>query len=106
MLNIKCLRCGTCREGVGISDGLNPMLVANHLYMDLYDFLDTYGFVIDVDSVKIECPASSMAPCSFLECRGEKTFSKIYPVRPRVCRVYPGPGILCEGGRKIELFRQ
>lgn len=104
-MNIKCLRCGRCCEGIGIPDGLNPVLVANHLDMELYDFLDSYGFLINGNSGEIERPASSVAPCPFLEYRGEKTVCKIYPVRPWVCKVYPGPGMLCDGGRRMELFR-
>jgi Fe-S-cluster containining protein len=58
-----------------------------------------YGFVVNRYSGDIEHPELSVTPCPFLAYDEEKAFCRIYPVRPWVCKGYPGPGIRCRGGQ-------
>jgi Fe-S-cluster containining protein len=68
--------------------------------MDFYDFLNAYGFIVNEYSGEVEPAAFSAAPCPFLKYEKEKAVCKIYPVRSWICEGYPGPGLVCRGGRK------
>jgi len=96
-----CQRCGKCCKEIGIPwSELDVQLVAAHLNMDLDEFLDKYGFQDNQYSGKIEPTDFGVTPCPFLTYDREKAICKIYPVRPWVCRGYPGPDVLCRAGRK------
>jgi len=100
-VDFNCQRCGKCCKEIGIPwSELDVQLVAAHLSMDLDEFLDLYGFQDNQYSGKIEPTDFGVTPCPFLKYDREKAICKIYPVRPWVCRGYPGPDILCRAGRK------
>lgn len=100
-MGFECIRCGKCCKEVGIPwADLDPCLVADYMKMDLADFLDAYGFVVNEYSGEIEHRELSVTPCPFLKYDTEKAVCRIYPVRPSVCKGYPGPGIVCKGGKK------
>jgi Fe-S-cluster containining protein len=67
--------------------------------MDLDDFLTRHGFVTDPLSREILFPPDFAAtPCAFLTYDMEKAVCGIYPVRPWICKGYPGPGVTCQAG--------
>ena len=96
-----CKRCGRCCREIGIPwTELNPHAVADYLNLDLYDFLDVYGFIVNAYTGEAEPTEFNAAPCPFLKYDKEKAVCRIYPVRPWICKDYPGPGTMCRGGRK------
>ena len=100
-MDFNCQRCGRCCKEIGIPwSELEVQPVAAHLDMDLDEFLDLYGFQGNQYSGEIEPTDFGVTPCPFLTYDREKAICKIYPVRPWVCRGYPGPDILCRAGRK------
>lgn len=100
-MSFNCQRCGRCCREIGIPwSELEYRLVADHLKMDLYVFLKRYGYAVDEGSGRIEAPDFGVTPCPFLKYDKHKSVCKIYPVRPWVCKGYPGPGITCRAGRK------
>jgi Fe-S-cluster containining protein len=67
--------------------------------MNLKDFVGRYGFITDLTSGEILHPPDfSATPCPFLAYDVEDSICRIYPVRPWICKGYPGPGITCEAG--------
>ena len=99
-MNFSCQRCGKCCKEIGIPWAeLEPHPVADYLNMAFYDFLDAYGFIVNELSGEIEHPEFSVTPCPFLKYDKENAVCKIYPVRPWICKGYPGPGISCRGGQ-------
>jgi Fe-S-cluster containining protein len=101
MSSFNCQRCGRCCKEIGIPwSELDPQLVADHLQVDLQRFLDAHGFVVNPQSGEIEHPEPGVTPCPFLTYDWEKPLCRIYPVRPWVCQGYPGPGMVCRGGRQ------
>lgn len=100
-MSFNCKRCGKCCKKIGIPwTELDPRLVADYLNISLYDFIDLYGFVMNESSGEIEPAEYNAAPCPFLKYGKENAVCKIYPVRPWICKGYPGPEISCIGGRK------
>jgi len=100
-MDFNCQRCGRCCKEIGIPwTGLDPHLVSDYLSMDLHDFLDSYGFVVNEYSGEIEHPEFGVTPCPFLKWDMEKAVCKIYPVRPWICKGYPGPGTRCRKEQK------
>ena len=100
-MGFNCKRCGRCCKEIGIPwVDLDPHQVVEHLGMDLDDFLDSYGFVVNEYSGEIEPTELGVTPCPFLTYQRQKAVCKIYPVRPTVCQGYPGPGISCRNGKK------
>jgi Fe-S-cluster containining protein len=100
-MNFSCKRCGFCCKKIGIPwSELDPYRVIDYLNMDLDDFLDSYGFIVDEHSGKIEPTEHGVTPCPFLTYNRQQAVCKIYPVRPWICQGYPGPDILCRGGRE------
>ena len=100
-MDFDCKRCGKCCKEIGIPWAeLDVHLVAAHLNVDLDDFLATYGFTVDNQSGNIEPSEFGVTPCPFLKYAREKAICTIYPVRPWVCKGYPGPDILCRAGQK------
>ena len=96
-----CLRCGRCCKEIGIPwSELETELVADYLNMSHYDFLDTYGYIVNEYSGEVEHPDPGVTPCPFLKYNKESAVCKIYPVRPWICKDYPGPGMSCRAGRK------
>lgn len=100
-MDFNCQRCGRCCKEIGIPWAeLEVRLVAAHLHMALHDFLGSYGFRVNEYSGEIEPTEFGVTPCPFLKYDKEKAICEIYPVRPWVCKGYPGPDILCRGGLK------
>jgi Fe-S-cluster containining protein len=100
-MNFDCKRCGNCCKKIGIPwSELDPRLAADYLDMDFEDFIDLYGFVRNEYSGEIEHTEFNAAPCPFLKYSMENAFCRIYPVRPWMCKGYPGPGTWCIGGQK------
>jgi Fe-S-cluster containining protein len=98
-MDFTCQRCGKCCKEIGIPwSELDVHLVAAHLHMELDDFLDLYGFQGNEHSDEIEPMVLGVTPCPFLKYDKEKAICKIYPVRPWVCKGYPGPNIICRAG--------
>ena len=96
-----CNRCGRCCKEIGIPwADLDSRRVIEFLKMDVNDFLDSYGFVVNEHSGEIEPTELGVTPCPFLSYDRQQAVCKIYPVRPPVCRGYPGPGIVCRGGKE------
>ena len=100
-MDFSCRRCGKCCKKIGIPwTELDPYLAADYLHMDLTDFMSAYGYVINAYSGEIEPVEYNAAPCPFLKYDRENAVCKIYPVRPWICKGYPGPGNTCIGGQK------
>ncbi|MFH2218266.1 MAG: YkgJ family cysteine cluster protein [Pseudomonadota bacterium] len=100
-MNLSCQRCGRCCREIGIPwSELDPHLVASHLNMALSDFLDAHGFVVNAYSNEIEPTEFGVTPCPFVKYDMEKSICTIYPVRPWICKDYPGPGIKCRREQK------
>ena len=100
-MSLNCQRCGRCCREIGIAwSELETELVANYLNMDLNDFLDSCGYIINEYSGEIEHPEPGVTPCPFLKYNKDKAICKIYPVRPWICKGYPGPGTSCQAGLK------
>lgn len=103
-MSFSCQRCGKCCKEIGIPwTELDPHLVADYLKIDRYNFIDLCGFIVNEYSGEIEHPELSVTPCPFLKYNKENAVCKIYPVRPWICKGYPGPGISCREGRKRSL---
>jgi len=68
--------------------------------MDFNDFLGAYGFIVNEYSGKIEHTELGVTPCPFLKYTKEKSVCRIYPVRPWICKGYPGPETPCRGGQE------
>ena len=101
VMDFNCERCGRCCKEIGIPwAGLDPHLVSDYLNMDLHDFLDFYGYMVNAYSGEIEHPEFGVTPCPFLQWDMEKAICKIYPVRPWICKGYPGPGTRCRKDQK------
>jgi Fe-S-cluster containining protein len=99
-MSFNCKRCGHCCKTIGIPwSELDPLLAADYLDMNIEDFMNVYGFVRNEYSGKIEHTELNAAPCPFLKYVMESAFCKIYPVRPWICKGYPGPGTSCVGGQ-------
>ena len=99
--NFNCKRCGKCCKEIGIPwTELDPVSAADYLDISLSDFIHAYGFVRNEYSGKIEPTEFNAAPCPFLKYDEVHAVCTIYPVRPWICKGYPGPGITCRGGRK------
>ena len=97
----ECQRCGRCCKLIGIPwSELDPGPAADHLQMELEEFCAVYGFKFNAYSGEIEHPQFGVTPCPFLTYLGESAICKIYPVRPWICKGYPGPGMVCAGGHK------
>lgn len=100
-MSFNCKRCGECCQKIGIPwSELDPRLAADHLNMNLEDFGDLYGFFRDEYSGELENIEYNAAPCPFLKYTMKNAFCSIYPVRPWICKGYPGPGTSCIGGQK------
>jgi len=100
-MNCNCKRCGNCCKKIGIPwSELDPRLAADYLDMNLEDFIALYGFVRNEYSGEIENTEFNAAPCPFLKYSTENAFCRIYPVRPWICKGYPGTGTWCIGGQK------
>ena len=100
-MSFDCQRCGRCCKEIGIAwSELDYNLVAEYLHMDIYEFLKAYGYIIYEDSGEIEHPDYGVTPCPFLKYDKDHAVCKIYPVRPWICKGYPGPGISCRAGLK------
>lgn len=100
-MGFSCQRCGRCCKEIGIPwSELDPRLVADYMNIELNEFLDSYGFIVNEYSGEIEPTELSAAPCPFLKYDNEKAVCKIYPVRSWICKGYPGSGILCSGGQE------
>ena len=100
-MDFNCQRCGRCCKEIGIPwSELDFQRVAAYLHMDLDDFLKLYGFQINQYTAEIEHMDFGVTPCPFVKYDKEKAICKIYPVRPWVCKGYPGPGILCRAKQK------
>ena len=100
-MDFNCERCGRCCKEIGIPwTGLDPHLVSDYLNMDLHDFLDSYGYMVNEYSGEIEHAEFGVTPCPFLKWDMEKAICKIYPVRPSICKGYPGPGTRCRKDQK------
>jgi Fe-S-cluster containining protein len=100
-MDFNCKRCGRCCKEIGIPwVDLDPHRVVDYLKVNLDDFLDSYGFIVNEYSGEIEATELNMAPCPFLAYDRQQAVCKIYPVRPSFCQGYPGPGILCPSGQK------
>jgi len=67
--------------------------------MSLYEFMDSYGFVMNDVSGEIEPTEYNAAPCPFLTYEKRYAVCSIYPVRPWICKGYPGPETSCIGGQ-------
>ena len=99
--NFNCKRCGKCCKEIGIPwTELDPVSAADYLDISISDFIHAYGFVRNEYSGKIEPTEFNAAPCPFLKYDEVHAVCTIYPVRPWICKGYPGPGITCMGGRK------
>jgi Fe-S-cluster containining protein len=100
-MSFNCQRCGRCCKEIGIPwSELEYQLVADYLKMDLADFLNLHGYVVNEYSGEVEHPEFGVTPCPFLKYVKENAVCKIYSVRPWVCKGYPGPGTFCRGGLK------
>lgn len=100
-MSFSCQRCGRCCKDIGIPwSELDPRQVADYLNMEIGEFLDLYGFIVNEYSAEIEHTELSATPCPFLKYQKKRAVCKIYPVRPWICKGYPGPGISCSAGRK------
>lgn len=100
-MSFDCQRCGKCCREIGIAwSELETDLVADYLNMDLNDFLDTCGYIINEYSGEIEHPDPGVTPCPFLKYNKDTAVCKIYPVRPWICKGYPGPKMSCRAGLK------
>jgi Fe-S-cluster containining protein len=101
VMDFNCQRCGRCCKEIGIPwTGLDPHLVSDYLNMDLHDFLDSYGYTVNEYTGEIEHAELGVTPCPFLKWDMEKAVCKIYPVRPWICKGYPGPGTRCRNDQK------
>ncbi|MEE8429888.1 MAG: YkgJ family cysteine cluster protein [Candidatus Desulfatibia sp.] len=100
-MNFDCLRCGRCCKEIGIPwSELDHNHAADCLRMENDVFLEAYGFIVNEHSGEIEHPEPGVTPCPFLKYNQENAVCKIYPVRPWICKGYPGPGISCRAGLK------
>ncbi len=100
-MSFSCQRCGRCCKKIGIPwSELDPRLAADCMNIELKEFLDSYGFIVNEYSGEIEHTELNAAPCPFLKYGKEKAVCKIYSVRPWICKGYPGPGIVCSAGLK------
>ncbi|MCK8601271.1 YkgJ family cysteine cluster protein [Desulfoferrobacter suflitae] len=101
MTRFDCRRCGRCCKQIGIPwSELDPVLAAQQLEMELDVFLQAHGYRVNGYSGEIEHPEFAVTPCPFLTYDHGRAACRIYPVRPWICRGYPGPGMICAGGRK------
>lgn len=101
MMSFDCKRCGKCCKQIGIPwSELDARLAASYLNIRIYDFIEAYGFVLNALSGEIEPTEYNAAPCPFLEYGKENARCRIYPVRPWICKGYPGPETSCIGGRR------
>jgi Fe-S-cluster containining protein len=99
-MNFICQRCGNCCKKIGIPwSELDPRLAADYLNIKISDFLDQYGFMVNEYSGEIENTEYNAAPCPFLKYDRNNAVCKIYPVRPWICKGYPGPGTSCIEGQ-------
>ena len=100
-MSFNCHRCGKCCKEIGIAwSELDPLLVAAHLNMAPQEFLNLYGFFVNEYTGEIEPSELGVTPCPFLKYDRENAVCRIYPVRPWICKGYPGPGILCRRGQE------
>ncbi|HQN18864.1 MAG TPA: YkgJ family cysteine cluster protein [Syntrophobacteraceae bacterium] len=100
MQSFECRRCGRCCKQIGIPwSALDPRKVAAYLDIDLNDFLSRHGFIRDPCSTGIKHPPDfDGTACPFLTYDKETAVCGIYPVRPWICKSYPGPGVTCQAG--------
>jgi Fe-S-cluster containining protein len=99
--HFNCKRCGTCCKRIGIPwSELDPGAAADYLGIRLSDFMKAYGFVRNEYSGQIEPTEYNAAPCPFLRYNKEHAACEIYPVRPWICKGYPGIGTSCINGQK------
>ena len=99
--NFNCKRCGICCKKIGIPwSELDPAHAADYLGISLSDFIAAYGFIRNEYSGEIEPTEYNAAPCPFLRYDKKNAVCRIYPVRPWICKSYPGLGTECMGGRK------
>jgi len=100
-MDFNCKRCGSCCKKIGIPwSELDPRLAADYLDINVEDFIDLYGFVKNENFGEIEHTEHNAAPCPFLKYSIENALCSIYPVRPWICKGYPGPGTSCIRGQK------
>jgi Fe-S-cluster containining protein len=100
-MTFTCKRCGNCCKKIGIPwSELDPRLAADYLDVTLDDFIARYGFVRNEYSGEIENTEFNAAPCPFLKCSMKHAYCRIYPVRPWICKDYPGTGTQCISGQK------
>ena len=100
-MDFECRRCGKCCREIGIPwSELDTHSAAVYLHMELDDFLDSYGYGVNEYSGQIEHPEHGVTPCPFLKYDKESSICRIYPVRPWICKGYPGPGTLCRGEQR------
>jgi len=100
-MDFNCQRCGKCCKEIGIAwSELDTHGVASYLDVPLTNFLADYGYVINTYSGEIEHTEFGVTPCPFLAYEKNNAMCKIYPVRPWICKGYPGPGVNCRGGQK------
>jgi Fe-S-cluster containining protein len=96
-----CKRCGTCCKSIGIPwTELDPGAAADYLGIRLSDFMKAYGFVRNEYSGHIEPTEYNAAPCPFLRYDKKHATCEIYPVRPCICKGYPGAGTSCIKGQR------
>jgi Fe-S-cluster containining protein len=67
--------------------------------MKISDFIHQYGFVEDEYTGEIENTEYNAAPCPFLKYGRDNAVCTIYPVRPWICKGYPGSGTACIEGQ-------
>lgn len=96
-----CKRCGDCCKKIGIPwSELDPASAADYLDISLSEFMEAYGFVRNGYSGEVEPTEYNAAPCPFLSYNKAHAVCRIYPVRPWICKGYPGSGTACIGGQK------
>ena len=101
-----CERCGKCCREIGIAwSELDPLRAADHLGMTAHEFFKLYGFSVNEYTGEIEPSELGVTPCPFLKYDREKAVCRIYPVRPWICKGYPGPGMQCRREQQKGIVR-
>lgn len=92
---MECKHCGYCctlKPRISLFEIFRILLKGHRNFIDKDTKGRKYIKLIDGD-------------CFFLKRIGNKTECRIYPIKPKVCREYPGNDITCEQRRKeIEIL--
>lgn len=86
----KCQQCGLCCIEIGLPyDAKSAIAIANFLNISLTELIKRYYGKVVIEGQCWCSQDEKRTPCPFLEKNGKRYSCKVYPIRPKGCKLYP-----------------